>query len=290
MKLLSFLVDGQSRVGCVTMGGVVDLTARTGISSLRALLERLDDVKVHMTAPPDCHLDDLHFLPPIQDPARILCVGLNYLSHVTEGEHRDREPPQNPNIFLRLPSSQVGHLQPIVRPKISDCLDFEGELAVVIGKSCRYVSQAEAMSVIAGYACYNDGSIRDWQQKAVQNAAGKNFPATGAFGPFLVTRDEVPEIRASSLVTRVNGSEMQRAIIGQMLFGIPRLVEYCSSFTDLAPGDVIVTGTAGGAGVSRTPPLWLKPGDIVEVEIQGVGILQNLVVDEIALPRQTSLS
>ncbi|MDA9504424.1 5-carboxymethyl-2-hydroxymuconate isomerase [Bradyrhizobium sp. CCBAU 11386] len=277
MKLLSFKVDGRERFGLLSGGGVVDLTKRTKFEDLRAALGELDKLQSHAGETPDYGLEDIRFLPVIPNPSRILCAGLNYLSHITET--RLPRPPR-PIIFTRFASSQVGHFDSLVRPRLSEKFDFEGELAVIIRKPCRYVSREDAFDVIAGYSCYNDGSIRDWQLHSSQWIPGKNFPASGAFGPCLVTRDEVGDITRSSLVTRLNGEEVQRALINDLMFDIPSLVAYCSSFTMLDAGDVIVTGTTGGVGESRRPQLWMKPGDLIEVEIDGVGRLSNQVIAE----------
>jgi 2-keto-4-pentenoate hydratase/2-oxohepta-3-ene-1,7-dioic acid hydratase in catechol pathway len=186
----------------------------------------------------------------------------------------------NPTIFTRFANSQIGHLAPLLRPKVSTDFDYEGELAVIIGTSCRHVAQADAYAKVAGYACYNDGSVRDWQRHTHQFTPGKNFCGTGPFGPWMVTPDEVGPIGPQRLQTRVNGQVVQDATLAEMLFDIPRQIEYCSTFTQLEPGDVIATGTPGGVGAKRTPPLWLKPGDVVEVQIDGVGLLRNPVADE----------
>lgn len=222
-------------------------------------------------------LDDVTFLPPIVDPQKIICVGLNYLTHILEG---GRDVPTKPTIFTRWANTQVGHLQPMLRPNVSETLDFEGEMAVVIGKRARHVKGAEAMAAVAGYSCYNDGSVREWQRHTSQFTPGKNFPGTGGFGPWIATPDEVGDISKATLLTRVNGEEMQRATTDDLVFDVPTLIEYCSTFTFLEPGDVIITGTTGGVGAYRKPPLWLKPGDVVEVEISGIGVLRNPVVQE----------
>ena len=277
MRLVTFEVGGRRDFGVVSGEGIVALAKRLGCGSLKEALGRLDEIRSFETQPADHALDAVTLLPPIPDPERILCVGLNYLTHLKE---TGREQPERPMIFTRFASSQVGHGQALVRPRISEKFDYEGELAVVIGKTCRYVPAAEAFSVVAGYACYNDGSIRDWQRHSTQFIPGKNFPQSGAFGPWLATRDAVGELGNRSLVTRLNGEEMQRATIDDLVFDIPTLIEYCSSFTTLSPGDVIVTGTTGGVGAYRTPPAWMKQGDVVEIEIEGVGKLVNPVVDE----------
>ena len=183
-------------------------------------------------------------------------------------------------MFGRFANSQTGHLANIIRPKVSKDLDFEGELALIIGKSSRYISRAQAWDHIAGYACYNEGSVRDYQRHTHQFTPGKNFPQTGAFGPWMVTPDEAGDLGPVRLQTRLNGEIVQDATISQMIFGIPQQIEYCSSFTKLEPGDVIVTGTPGGVGSRRTPPLWMKPGDVVEVEIDRIGLLRNGIADE----------
>jgi 2-keto-4-pentenoate hydratase/2-oxohepta-3-ene-1,7-dioic acid hydratase in catechol pathway len=226
---------------------------------------------------PRHHLDEITFLPPIPAPEKIICVGLNYLTHIREG---GREVPQKPTIFTRWANTQVGHLQSLVRPAASETLDFEGEMAVVIGRRCRHVKRSEALDAVAGYSCYNDGSVREWQRHTGQFTPGKNFPGTGGFGPWIVTPDEAGDIAKATLLTRLNGAEMQRATIDDLVFDVPALIEYCSVFTILEPGDVIITGTTGGVGAYRKPPLWLKPGDVVEVEVTGVGVLRNSVVQE----------
>src|SRR5690606_37199923 len=177
-------------------------------------------------------------------------------------------------------NSQVGHEQPMILPKVSERLDYEGELAVIIGKRARHVSEADAFSIVAGYACYNDGSIRDWQRHTIQFLPGKNFVGTGGFGPWMVTPDEVPNILTANLYTRLNGKVMQHATIDDLLFNIPQIIAYSSTFTELVPGDVIVTGTTSGVGAYHEPPIWMKEGDVVEVEIDGIGTLRNPIVAE----------
>lgn len=223
-------------------------------------------------------LSEVEWLPVIPNPDKILCVGLNYEMHRKETGRAEVE---NPTIFARYANSQTGHLAPIVRPRVSTELDFEGELAVIIGKSGRYITRDEAMGYVAGYACYNDGSVRDFQRHTHQFTPGKNFPDTGAFGPWMMTPDELGPLPDLRIQTRLNGTVVQDATFGQMIFDIARQIEYCSSFTRLEPGDVIVSGTPGGVGAKRQPPLWMKPGDVVEVEIDRLGILSNPIVDEV---------
>jgi 2-keto-4-pentenoate hydratase/2-oxohepta-3-ene-1,7-dioic acid hydratase in catechol pathway len=220
---------------------------------------------------------DIIWLPVIPNPDKILCIGLNYETHRKETGRTEVE---NPTVFGRFANSQTGHLANIIRPKLSHDLDFEGELAVIIGKPGRHIARPDAWSHIAGYACYNEGSVRDFQRHTHQFTPGKNFPETGAFGPWMMTPDELGDVTPLRLQTRLNGQIVQDATIDQMIFDIPRQIEYCSSFTRLEPGDVIATGTPGGVGSRRTPPLWLKPGDVVEVEIERLGVLRNGVADE----------
>jgi 2-keto-4-pentenoate hydratase/2-oxohepta-3-ene-1,7-dioic acid hydratase in catechol pathway len=277
MKLISFLRPNDNRPSCgiVAGDGVIDLGA--GLRGLKRTLGDLAGLGQMAAHKPDWPLGGLTLLPVIPDPEKILCVGLNYGAHIKE---TGNEPPTKPLIFVRFASSQVAHLQPILRPRVSTRLDFEGELAVVIGRRGRHVPRAEAMDHVAGYACYNDGSVRDFQRHSSQFTPGKNFPATGGFGPWLVTRDEVGDIRGSTLTTRLNGNVVQQARLDDLIFDVPALIEYCSTFTELVPGDVLVTGTPGGVGAARKPPLWMQPGDVVEVEISGVGLLRNPVAQE----------
>jgi 2-keto-4-pentenoate hydratase/2-oxohepta-3-ene-1,7-dioic acid hydratase in catechol pathway len=277
MKLMSFRrPDGTASWGIAVADGVIDCA---GIAPrLRDGLTKMDVVATAAKSPATFAYDAIAYLPVVPDPDKILCIGLNYATHIAEG---GREPPKKPMIFVRFPNSQVGHLQPLVRPKASHNFDFEGELVVVIGQTCRHVPREKAFDVIAGYSCYNDGSIRDWQRHTGQFTPGKNFYQSGGFGPYLITKDEVGDITEKELITRLNGEVMQHAPINDLLFDIPALIEYCSTFTQLEPGDVIVTGTTGGVGYARTPPVWMKPGDTIEIEVTGVGVLRNTVIDEV---------
>ena len=275
MRLMSFETNGVAAWGMVEGDAVIDL--RSKAPSLRAALTDLAAATADQAGLPRLALASVTYLPPIPDPDKIICIGLNYLTHILEG---GRPKPDQPTIFTRWANSQVGHGQAIVRPNVSDTLDFEGELAIVIGARARHVAEADAMDFVAGYSCYNDGSVREWQRHSSQFGPGKNFPRTGGFGPYLVTPDEAGDVTHASLVTRLNGEEMQRATTDDLVFTIPKLIAYCSTFTELVPGDVIITGTTGGVGAYRTPPVWMKPGDVVEVEIAGVGLLRNTVVQE----------
>jgi 2-keto-4-pentenoate hydratase/2-oxohepta-3-ene-1,7-dioic acid hydratase in catechol pathway len=217
-------------------------------------------------------------LPIIPDPGKIVCVGLNYATHVKE---TGREQKQHPAIFTRWADTLIAHEQPLVRPPETERFDYEGELAVIIGKAGRRIARGEAMSHVAGFSVFNDSSARDWQRHNIQFTPGKNFPGTGAFGPALVTPDEVEDLGAQRVVTRLNGQVVQDQPISDMIWDIPTVIEYVSTFTALSPGDVIATGTPGGVGDKRTPPLYMTAGDLVEVEVGVIGTLSNRVIDPI---------
>ncbi len=282
MKLASFRHAGVASwgvvgdnvihdVGAVLRDWLPDLKSAIAAGALPAAAEAAGRA-------PRLALDAVDWLPVIPNPDKILCIGLNYEEHRKE---TGRAVVGHPTIFTRFANSQVGHLAPLVRPKASSDFDYEGELAVIIGTSCRHVPRSDAFDQVAGYAPYNDGSVRDWQRHTHQFTPGKNFVGTGPFGPWMVTPDEIGPLDALRIQTRVNGQVVQDARLGEMLFDIPTQIEYCSTFTRLEPGDVIATGTPGGVGAKRNPPLWLKPGDTVEVEIERVGLLRNPVVDEV---------
>lgn len=220
-------------------------------------------------------LDAVTLLPPIADPAKILCVGLNYHEHLAE---TGREAKGYPTIFTRFADTQIGHDAAILAPSVSQQVDYEGEMAIVIGTPGHHIAEADALDHIGGYACYNDVSVRDWQKHGLQWTPGKNFPGTGAFGPWLVTAEDIADPAALKIETRLNGETVQSASTQQLIFSLPRIIAYLSSFTPLGTGDVICTGTPGGVGFARKPPLFLKPGDRVEVEIESIGILSNPVV------------
>jgi 2-keto-4-pentenoate hydratase/2-oxohepta-3-ene-1,7-dioic acid hydratase in catechol pathway len=281
MKLASFQIGGKPTWGVIEGGDALDVGALLGdrFPDLKSVIaaDALSVVRDAAGKAKRIPTADITWLPVIPNPDKILCIGLNYEMHRKE---TGRAEVDNPTVFGRFANSQTGHLTNIIRPKVSTHLDFEGELAIIIGKPGRYISQADAWSHIAGYACYNEGSVRDFQRHTHQFTPGKNFPETGGFGPWMMTPDELGDVAPLRLQTRVNGQVVQDATIDQMIFDIPRQIEYCSSFTRLEPGDVIATGTPGGVGAKRTPPLWLKPGDIVEVEIDRLGVLRNGVADE----------
>lgn len=280
MKLASFRHAGIGSWGVVGDRVMHDVGAvLRQLPDLRSAIARqaLDDARRAAPEAPQIPLSAIEWLPVIPNPDKIICIGLNYEMHRQE---TGRAEVAHPTIFTRFANSQIGHLAPLVRPRVSTDFDYEGELAAIIGTSCRHVSRGDAFAQIAGYACYNDGSVRDWQRHTPQFTPGKNFFGTGPFGPWMVTPDEVGAIGPQRLQTRVNGQVVQDTTLGEMIFDIPRQIEYCSTFTRLEPGDVIVTGTPGGVGSRRTPPLWLKAGDVVEVEIDRVGLLRNTVADE----------
>jgi 2-keto-4-pentenoate hydratase/2-oxohepta-3-ene-1,7-dioic acid hydratase in catechol pathway len=280
MRLATFKTAQGASYGAVTGKDIVDLRRYLGnqYPDLKTLIEgnALDQAKKYSSEAPDYQVSDITWLPVIPNPGKIICVGLNYQEHVVE---TGRDNTEQPAIFLRLAESQVGHKQPILRPRESTSLDFEAEIAVIVGKAGRRISQKDAWGYIAGYSCYNDGSVRDWQRHTIQWTAGKNFAKTGGFGPWMVTADEIPPGTKMTLSCRLNGERMQHATTEQMIFKIPKIIEYVSTWTTLLPGDVLVTGTPGGVGARRNPPLWMKPGDKVEVEIDKVGILENSIAD-----------
>ena len=224
-------------------------------------------------------LTDVDLTVPVQNPARILCVGKNYVAHITELDSTGK-PTDYPTIFTRFNSSMVGPGEPLVKPAASDHFDYEGELAVVIGRTVRGVGVDEALDVVAGYSCFLDGSIRDFQRHTTQFIPGKNFDRTGSWGPWIVTADEVDDPGALGLTTTVGGEVLQDASTDLMIFDVATVVSYCSTFTTLEPGDVIATGTPSGVGLGRTPPRWLTPGEDVTVSIAGIGDLTNPVIAE----------
>ena len=284
MRFASFVTNGRASWGLVDTENVVDvgavLTDRAPtLRKALALDDFLGTVKSAMGGASRHRLASISLAPVIPDPEKIFCVGLNYELHRKETGRAEVE---SPTIFTRFANSQIGDGATIVRPRVSTDLDYEGELAVIIGRPGRYIQRKDAMAYVAGFACYNDVSVRDWQRHTSQFTPGKNFPASGPFGPWMVTPDEVGPLAKLRIMTRLNGEIVQQATLGDMIFDIPRVIEYCSSFTNLAVGDVIATGTPGGVGSRRVPPLWMKAGDLVEVEIDRVGLLRNRVVDEAA--------
>jgi 2-keto-4-pentenoate hydratase/2-oxohepta-3-ene-1,7-dioic acid hydratase in catechol pathway len=287
MRLLSFSHGGRESWGAVVGEGVADLGKALGgrYAALQDFIAsadfgRREEIVAGRKA--DWALADIRFLPVIPRPEKIICLVRNYMDHHQEvlAAGLQRELSQFPPIFLRVWRSQVGHGEPIIRPKVSQELDWEAELAVVIGKGGRHIAEADAFAHVAGYSCYNDVSVREWQFHAKQIAAGKNFVGTGPFGPWMVTADEIPDPENLDLALRINGRTEQSSNTRHLIFKIPTIINYCSTIFDLAPGDVLVTGTPAGVGWSRKPPRFLEPGDVVEVEIERIGVLRNPVVDE----------
>jgi 2-keto-4-pentenoate hydratase/2-oxohepta-3-ene-1,7-dioic acid hydratase in catechol pathway len=286
MKLLSFSLQQKESWGAVIGDGIVDLgKALPQYPTLADFIASSDFARrdqIVAAHKPEFKLSQITYLPVIPRPEKIICAVRNYMDHHKEAvaHGMDRQITEFPPIFLRVWRSQVGHNQPVIRPKVSTHLDWEGELAVVIGKGGRHIAESDAMDHVAGYSIYNDVSVRDYQRHAQQIAAGKNFVGTGPFGPWLVTADEVPDPTRLKLETRVNGATVQSSDTSHLIFSIPRLISYSSDIFDLVPGDVIATGTPAGVGFTRKPPIFLKAGDVVEVEIEKLGILSNPVIDE----------
>ena len=270
--------DGKECFGAVSGDGVVTLNDKIGQPDLRAALAAgaMEAVRqAAQTAKPDHKLGDIKFLPLVPKPNKILCAGVNYRAHAAEV---GRELPKQPSMFIRFADTLVGHGGEMIRPAVSDNFDFEGELALVIGKAGRHIEAKHALDHVAGYTCFVDGSVRDYQKFSV--TSGKNFPGTGPLGPWLVTTDEIPDPSRLTLTTRLNGQQVQHATTDQLIYSIPQIIAFCSDFTALSPGDVIATGTPEGVGHSRKPPLWMKAGDALEVEISGIGTLRARIVDE----------
>ncbi|MGB6468002.1 MAG: fumarylacetoacetate hydrolase family protein [Xanthobacteraceae bacterium] len=278
MKLLSFVAGGRECFGAVSGDGVVTLNDKIGQPDLRSALAAgaMEAMRqAARDAKPDHKLGDIKFLPLISAPHKILCAGVNYRAHAAEV---GRELPKQPSMFIRFADTLVGHGGQMIRPKASDNFDFEGELALVIGKAGRHIKTEQALDHVAGYTCFVDGSVRDYQKFSV--TSGKNFPGTGPLGPWLVTTDEIPDPSELTLTTRLNDTQVQHATTDQLIYAIPQIIAFCSDFTALSPGDVIATGTPEGVGHGRKPPLWMKAGDTLEVEISSIGTLRTRIVDE----------
>jgi 2-keto-4-pentenoate hydratase/2-oxohepta-3-ene-1,7-dioic acid hydratase in catechol pathway len=286
MKLLSFVHQGRETWGAVVGDGVVDLGAarpqHACLADYIASGEYTQAAQHVEGLPVAAKLADIRFLPVIPRSEKIVCAVRNYMDHHQEvlAAGMQRELSEQPPIFLRVWRSQCAHNEPIVRPHVSESLDWEGELAVIIGKGGRNIAEADAFDHVAGYACYNDGSVREWQFHAKQIASGKNFESTGGFGPWMVTADEIEPGRPLKLETRLNGEVVQSSHTGHMIFSIPKLINYASTIFTLTPGDVIATGTPAGVGWSKKPPRFMKPGDVCEVEIVGIGVLRNPIVQQ----------
>ena len=269
MKLLRFETVRGIATGALTERGVCDL-GREYDDFAQVLVAGHAQLQAAAAVAEAVPLAQVRLAPPLAIQARLFCIGLNYQDHVSEAA---RELPAQPSVFIRTPQSIVGHGVPMQRPRVSTHFDYEGELDVVIGRAARDLPEAEALDCIAGYTCFNDGSVRDYQKHSV--TAGKNFDASGACGPWVVTADEVPDPTRLMLRTRLNGEEVQRSGTDRLIYGIPFILSYLSRVTELRPGDIVATGTPSGVGALRKPPLWMKPGDRVEVDISGIGTLSN---------------
>jgi 2-keto-4-pentenoate hydratase/2-oxohepta-3-ene-1,7-dioic acid hydratase in catechol pathway len=288
-RLAGFSHQGILKYGLVREDGIVDLSARYGARwpSLREVIEAGALVTLAEEAaalPADHALEDITYEIPVPAPEKIICVGVNFPDR--NEEYKDGQAaPANPSLFIRFPRSFTGHGRPLVRPPESPQLDYEGEIAIVIGKGGRRIAEADALDHIAALTLCNEGTIRDWVRHAKFNVTqGKNFDATGSIGPWLVPFTDEGQIADIALETRVNGEVRQSDRTGRMIFSFRRIVNYISTFTTLVPGDVIVCGTPTGAGARFDPPVWLKPGDVVEIEAEGIGLLRNTIADEVFRP------
>ena len=284
-RIATYSISGKTAYGAITDKGVVDLCSRFGkdYPTLREVIAAGALTKLAEEAErssPDIALDGITYLPPIPAPEKIICIGVNYPDR--NAEYKDgSDAPKYPSMFMRTPRSFVGHNAPLVRPRISTQLDYEGEVTIVIGKAGRHIKQSDALGHIAALTLCNEGTIRDWVRHAKFNVTqGKNFDSTGSLGPWIVPYTKESQLVDIRLTTRVNGETRQDDRTSRLIFGIPYLLNYISTFTTLVPGDVIVTGTPTGAGARFDPPRYLKPGDVVEVEADGIGVLRNTVADE----------
>jgi acylpyruvate hydrolase len=289
LKLTQFLKigDPHPRLGVAAAGHILDLSVaaptlprdmmtllaqgETALESARQAVQSTDESA-------ELALDAVQYLPPVQRPGKIICLGLNYAAHAAEGGNASAE---YPSFFMRVASSLIGHKAPLIRPKVSDKLDFEAELAVVIGQNARHLTQANALQCVAGYSCFNDGTLRDYQRRTSQWTIGKNFDGTGAFGPWLVPSSELPAgATGLKIESRLNGQVMQSDNTSRMIVPVVETLCLLSEVLKLEPGDVVIMGTPAGVGYARKPPVWMKSGDLIEIEIEGIGTLANTVANE----------
>lgn len=279
MRWVSFLRDGAGTFGYLNSAGdgVVDAGARSDFVDLKSAIRAgaLSELAASCGDEADLNLEGLGYLPTITNPDKILCVGLNYKAHQ---EETGRGGEGFPTIFVRFAAAQMGHEAPMIRPTESATLDYEGEIAMIIGKPGRRIARADALGHVAGFGIYNDGSVREYQRQTSQFTPGKNFTGTGGFGPWMMTPEEVGDLDKLEITTRLNGEVMQHASADLLVFGFAQLIEYCSTFTDLVAGDVIVTGTPGGVGAARNPPVFMDEGDVIEVEVKPIGVLRNRII------------
>lgn len=282
MKFASFRTGDLNTYGVMLDGLIHAVSAdfRARCPDLRTAIEVnvIAEAFAAAISGPGLEPDKIQFEPVIPNSGKIFAIGMNYRAHI---EEMGRTPPEYPALFTRFPDSLVGHRRSVIRPRVSEKFDYEGELAVIIGRTARHVSAGSALDYVAGYSCFLDGSVRDYQRHTTQFIAGKNFRHSGAFGPWLVTADEIPDPRQLNLETRINGVVMQQGNIGDLCIGIGEMIQYLSAICQLDPGDVISTGTPSGVGAARDPQCWLKPGDRIEVEIDQIGCLENSVADEV---------
>jgi len=282
MRFVAFEREQGRSIGVWQDGDIVDIGVSLQLTSMQQLLaglkDGMGDVLAAMPGAPRYHGSEVTFFPPLANPGKAIAVGLNYVDHASESSF---EPPVYPVLFQRFPSSWVGHEEPLERPLVSDQFDFEGELVVVIGKAGRNIAASDALGHVAGYSIFNDGSVRDFQFKSHQWMMGKNFDRSGAFGPIFVTADELPPgAKGLRLQTRLNGVVVQDANTRDMIFDVATLIATCSIAFSLSPGDIIIAGTPSGVGFARKPPLFMRAGDTCEVEIEGIGLLRNPVIDQ----------
>lgn len=289
MKIVGFESGQGPRLGVVEGDQVIDLQAADAkvptnladyLASSGGDLKPLADLAKRAPASARRPFKDLKFGLPVSRPGKIICLGLNYLDHVKEGPNRDNVP-KFPTIFMRGVTSMAPHLAPLIRPKVSETFDYEAELALIVGKRAKHLTMENAYSVIAGWSCVNEGSIREFQRKTTQWDMGKNFDRTGGFGPWMVSADEVPVGgKGLKIESRLNGQVMQSDNTDNMMFPVAETLVYLTQGMTLEPGDVLVTGTPSGVGHARKPPVWMKGGDVAEIEIEGVGLLRNPIEDE----------
>jgi acylpyruvate hydrolase len=289
MKIVGFHTNAGLRLGVIESEEVIDLQAvdAAAPSDLGEWLRRgngdlgpLKDLASRATAAARRPLQGLDYALPVARPGKIICLGLNYLEHVKEGFQRDNVP-KFPTIFMRCQTSLLPHGQPMIRPQVTETLDYEAEMVVVVGKRAKHLDVSNAYSCIAGYSCFNEGSVREFQRKTTQWDMGKNFDGTGAFGPWMVTADELPPGgKGLKIQTRLNGETMQSDNTDNMMFPVAETIAYVTQGMTLEPGDIIVTGTPSGVGFARKPPVWMKNGDTCEIDIERIGVLRNPIADE----------
>jgi 2-keto-4-pentenoate hydratase/2-oxohepta-3-ene-1,7-dioic acid hydratase in catechol pathway len=286
LRLATFKVSGNARVGAVKDSGLVDLSKRLGgrygtmLELIRGGAPALAEARKAAEDGVDYRTSEVEFLPPVVAPEKIVCVGINYPERTAE--YKDgREKPKYPNLFVRFPDSLIGHNGALVRPKVSDKFDYEGEIVLVVGQTARHMPRERALSIVFGLTLGNEGSVRDWLRHGTLNVTqGKNFDRSGSLGPSIVPADDLDPGSNLHLMTRVNGELRQDDHTARLTWDFSWLIEYITKFATLKPGDLIFTGTPVGAGGHQTPPQWLKPGDVLEVEVPEIGVLRNTVVDE----------